>query len=83
MCLLFLFSFTIYIQDSSEAGNLIYIELYNLFALSQGRIHIGQFGIFSCDLHTRINMQAPSNKIFLRIDTLGYLNLLQWILLDF
>lgn len=61
MCLLFLLSFTIYIQDSSEAGNLIYIELYNLVFLSQGPIRIFEF---TCGPHTVINMQAPRIKYY-------------------
>ena len=55
MCLLFLLSFTIYIQDSSEAGNLIYIELYNLVFLSRRLIRNFKF---TCGPHTDINMQA-------------------------
>jgi len=59
MCLLFLLSFTIYIQDSSEAGNLIYIELYNLVFLSRRPIRIFEF---TCGLHTGINMQTLQIK---------------------
>lgn len=54
MCLLLLSSFTIYIQDSSEAGNLIYIELYNLVFLSRRPIRSFEF---TCGPHTDINMQ--------------------------